>query len=812
MKYLAIILGLLKKNIPRTYLGKSQHHHFGIARKLSTHTINKNTYDLNDSEDLLTKVFDSQKYFTSFNKSILDPSDSSIFNSVPKVGLFQNEYLSTPNGLIKFSKDSLQIAKNLVYSMNDEVNKSEQGRLNYIKKLDQLSDILCRVIDVAEFIRVVHPSQKWINAAQQTHEIMFEYMNQLNTNVDLYINVKSILEDPTIISKLTDEEIQVGEYLKQDFERSGIHMDPSTRDNFVAITQDISLLGSHFNNEVHNLESFWCEISNAEFDSIKNIGLKNEIKTYQSKYKANDGKSKTSGSIFIPLAGHIPYSILLDCETESIRKKVWISLHNSSKEQIQTLNGFIKYRALLSNMLEYKSFAHYQLEHKMAKNPENVLTFLKNIQHNLKIKQGGVIDELKMLYKFKENYNENLTDDEIIIEIKPWDRDYLLNKLQQQQNENQLESNEEVENISNYLSIGTMFNGLNELFKSIYNVALIPEPAKKGETWDHNQVRKISVFNLTTNKKLGYLYIDFWSPKVLPSHFTIVCSRKLNEDIGSETLEKMSKLVHLDEDSKFQLPVISLICNFAKPTSTTIGRFAGIDNEKPTLLSLDQVDTIFHEMGHAMHSMIGKTDLHNLSGTRCLTDFVELPSVLMESFSKDPRVICKIAKHYETGELLPKQLFKKFQNQKVILDQCETFMQSKMAMLDQVLHNEDIIKKLNSDEAFKDFDTTPIYHQLEKDLKVFSDEWSTWHGKFPHLFSYGAVYYSYLLDRAIADKVWNGLFKTDPWSREAGEKYKSSILKWGGTRDPWVCLADALNDDNLVKGDAKAMEIIGKNI
>lgn len=782
-----------------------------LIRLISNYHPNKYTYNERD-DNHLSKVFDDSKYFVEFNKTTINNfqslPDRLIFNSSPNVGLFKNKDLTTPHGLIEFSKKSLLVAKDLVRQMITEVHESEQGRLNYIKKLDQLSDTLCRVIDVAEFIRVAHPSQKWINAAQQTHEIMFEYMNQLNTNVDLYLNLKSILEDQLICEKLTDEEIQVGEYLKQDFERSGIHMDPVTRNNFVEITQQISLLGSHFNNEIHNLDKFWCEISKHEFHSIDDEAVKSEILSFQSKF--SNANKEDNNSILVPLAGHLPYSLLLNCDNESVRRKVWISLHNSSSEQIATLNEFLKYRSVLSKMLGYKSFAQYQLEHKMAKNPENVITFLTNLQTSLKNQNNGVIDEIKLLYKYKSNFKKDLTNDEIIKEVKPWDRDYLLGKLQRDMELSNSVNNDE--NISNYLSLGNIMEGLNLLFQKIYNIKLIPQPTFKGETWDHNQVRKLKVFDLTKNEILGYLYLDFWSPKVLPSHFTIVCSRKLNTDIATETVEEMKELVHLNESKDSQLPVISLICNFNKPTSS-IGRFAGVmDNEKkPTLLTLDQVDTIFHEMGHAMHSMIGKTDLHNLSGTRCSTDFVELPSVLMESFSKDPRVLCKIAKHYETGENLNPELLKKYQNQRNLLDKCETFMQSKMAMLDQVLHNEDVVKILSNPETFGQFDSTKIYHSTERHLQIFADNWSTWHGKFPHLFSYGAVYYSYLLDRAIADSIWNGLFKQDPWSREAGEKYKNSILKWGGTRDPWVCLADALSDPRLSKGDSKAMEIIGQD-
>ncbi|KAG7662469.1 OCT1 [[Candida] subhashii] len=743
----------------------------------------------------LRKVFDDQKYFNNFNK----PSTTeSIFDSSPRTGLFKNEYLSSPNGLVEFSKTSLVKAKALVQEMLREV-RTNHGKLIYIKKMDQLSDIICRVIDVAEFIRVVHPSSKWVNAAQETHEIMYEFMNQLNINVDLYAYLRDILNDKYIRNELTEEEIKVGEYLKQDFERSGIHMDPETRNNFVAITQEISLLGSQFNNEISSLESYWCEITEDEFNQIEDPMLKQEIQRYQYRHM-----HRKPGVVVIPLAEHLPFSLLNSCSIESIRKKLWVALHSSPKDQILRLNRFVEYRALLSRMLGYKSFAHYQLEHKMAKNPENVVTFLSNLQKSLK--STGVLEELSQLYKYRDQSKDESSSisspENIINEIKPWDRDYLLNKLQQKQH-----AEPPSENISEYFSVGTIIAGLSKLFESLYGVSLVPQATLSGETWDQQQVRKLQVIENSTNKTLGYLYLDFWSDKVLPSHFTICCSRKLNTDIETESIESMEKLVQLDED--YQLPIISLICNFSNRKNSIIGRFAGVDNCKPTLLSLDQVDTIFHEMGHAMHSMLGRTQLHNLSGTRCATDFVELPSVLMEYFSKDPRVICQIGRHYESNSLLPKELLSQSHKQRIMLNNCENFMQSKMAMLDQVLHNEDTVKNLP--KGLDTFDSTKIYHELENKLEVFADEYSTWHGKFPHLFSYGAVYYSYLLDRAIAEKIWQGLFSEDPWSKEAGTKYRESILKWGGTRDPWECLADALGQEELKKGDAKAMEIIGQS-
>lgn len=723
----------------------------------------------------IAKFFDNPKYFANFNLRL-------VFS--PTEGLFRNHHLTSPHGLVSFLAQSLDRAKALVKTMLVDARNTDQGKLTYIRRLDQLSDLLCRVIDVAEFIRVVHPSQRWADAAQQTHELMFEYMNQLNTDTELYTMLCLVLELEHVTRHLSDEELEVGRYLRQDFERSGIAMDPTTRANFVSITQKISLLGAEYNNNMHTLDLMWVLVPQAVFDTLDRW-LAAEIKHYQRR------APRKAGHVHIPLAGDLPARILASCDCEEVRKTVWIALHNSLALQVDTLNDFVRARALLAAMLGYRSFSDYQLEHKMAKLPEHVSAFLHNLQESLVAK---VAAESRPLYELKQRIlasadrqagtalpQAHASDDTVLTSLKPWDKDFLV----RHQNRSM------PDDISEYLSVGTIMSGLDQLFRSVYNVALIPEKTAKGEAWD-TQVRKLSYVDLASSETLGYLYVDFWLPKVLPSHFTIVCLRELNTQLGTEPLT-LDKEVALSTSKEYQLPVISLVCNFDSP--------AGDDT--PTLLTLEQVDTIFHEMGHATHLMLGRTRLHNLSGTRCLTDFVELPSVLMELFSSDPRVMCKIARHYKTGEPLPEDLFLAHRALHGGLKYTETYMQLKMALLDQALHDESVFQA-------EVFDSTKVYHELEHQMKVYADEWSTWHGKFPHLFSYGAVYYLYLLDRAIAQKIWKGLFEADPWSRDAGEKYRQSVLKWGGTRDPWVCLADALDEPVLAKGDAQAMAIIGE--
>lgn len=742
------------------------------------------TRKLSHNNDLLRKVFDDEKFFKQFNVT-----------GHHKVGLFHNDNLMNPQTLVEYSRDTLRQSKILVAQMLNDLSHTD-GKLTYIRKLDQLSDGLCKVIDVAEFIRNSHPNQEWIDAAQQSHEILFEYMNQLNTNIELYNNLTTILNDTSITTNLTNEEIMVGKYLKQDFEKSGIYMDHDSRNNFVNLTQEISLIGANYSNGIHDLKSFWCEVEEYEFNQIESASLKSTIARYQLQVPF----PKKTGFVYIPLVDNIPYSIMGECGYEPLRRKVWVAYHSASSDQITLLNSFVKYRAVLARMLGYKSYAHHQLQHKMAKTPENVMTFLNKIKDSLLGSNEGLIEEIKSLYKYSPDIDldpQELTPEEVFTKVKPWDRDYFLERLTMDKYNNDF-----LPDIRPYLSVGTIMAGLNKLFSLIYGIELIPVATSDGETWDSDQVRKIKVYDHKHNKIMGYLYVDFWSPKVYPSHFTIVCSRKLNLDIKTEDIATAQSQVQLDETNEFQLPVISLLFNFQKAYSSTFSF-----GHEPSLLSLDQVETVFHEMGHAMHSMIGKTNLQNLSGTRAVTDFVELPSVLMESFAKDPRVLCKIASHYKTGELIDPEVFGLHQKRRDILHNSELYMQCKMAILDQMLHNSQIVELISTD--FDNFNSTPIYHHLESKLKVFADTWSTWHGKFLHLFSYGSVYYSYLLDRAIADKVYQELFAQDPWNPKAGEKYKESILKWGGTRDPWICLADALDNPQLAAGDEKAMEIIG---
>jgi len=214
--------------------------------------------------------------------------------------------------------------------------------------------------------------------------------------------------------------------------------------------------------------------------------------------------------------------------------------------------------------------------------------------------------------------------------------------------------------------------------------------------------------------------------------------------------------------------------------------------------------TVSPHLSSADEAMIARTDFHNISGTRCSTDFVELPSVLMEHFCQAPSVLPLFARHYLTNDPLPPELLRRHLEPIHAFRALSTQYQIMLSVLDMTYHNTPEGK----------IDTTKVGHQVFKEYSLFpalpADSSVTLQTSFTHLFPYGASYYSYLFDRAIAAKVWKEVFEKDPLNREAGEKYRDEVLKWGGGRDGWDCVAGVLGQPELRGGGKEAMEQVGQ--
>ncbi|KAI1312408.1 peptidase family M3 [Xylaria venustula] len=740
------------------------------------------TADTKHDDDLLRQIFDSPPTF----RGLLQP----FFQSAgPKnVGLFRNKYLTSPQGFLTFADVTIARASRLVLKVTNAWTVADYKTL--VRDLDRLSDLLCRVLDVSDFVRITHPDVKIQEAASVAWSRVYMYMNQLNTSTALSDQLGKALANPEVMASWNEEEQTVAKLLQQDFKKSAIHLPKAYRDAFVKVSQSISELGAEF---VEHMEP---ENPYVTLPSSKFHGIDPQIAQ----------KMVRRGALYLPTLSPAATVALRRVHDEETRKAIYYATRTASKRSIDTLEDMLKLRSRLASLSGFDSYGHMALQDKMmAKNPESVHQFLQALsKHNSSFVESEIADMVK-----EKRRKLGLSSD---TELRPWDKDYYMESIR-----TSMRSKRKTDDfLAAYFSLGTVMQGLSRLFNRLYGIRLVPRDTLPGETW-HSDVRRLDVVS-DTDGHVAVLYCDLFyredkSPN--PAHFTVRCSREISTDEIQETwqqngqgglptfetpLEAANDGMHVSQQSGSvkQLPTIALVCDFHQDKE---------ERNQPALLDYYQMETLFHEMGHAIHSVLARTSLQNVAGTRCATDFAELPSTLMEHFCADPSVLALFARHYKTDEPLPYQM---------VADRLQVFNRFEaadrenqiiLAMLDQKYHSE-VVRDSG-------FDSTKIYLDLQRQFgKLPADPPGTsWQGFFGHLFGYGSTYYSYLFDQVLSERVWRVVFSGGhngaALDRENGERLKENLLKWGGSRDPWRCLSDTLQDERLIDGDEKAMRLVG---
>ncbi|EIN13977.1 mitochondrial intermediate peptidase [Punctularia strigosozonata HHB-11173 SS5] len=693
-------------------------------------------------------------------------------------GIFGHSVLQSPAGFHALADATLHRARLLT----DRILRARESRdelLKVVKNLDRLSDLLCGVIDLAELVRNAHPDALWINTANDVYERLCEFMNVLNTDVGLYEVLKATLNDASIVSTLSEEARQTALIFWRDFEKSGINLPPEQRNRFVSLSSEILVLGRHFLNETTSAKPP-ARIERSELEGLKDKGMGVRLQL-QAQF--------TRRELLVYPGSLQAQMIMRSAPSEEARRKVYIASNSSSPEQIEILERLLRARAELAQLVGKDSFAHMALTDKMAKCPENVHHFLSALMDYTKPYARRA---LRMLSHRKQAHHG--TGPEPIIQA--WDRDYYC-PPEPPAPPIPLPP----------LTLGTVFMGLSRLFKHIYGITFRPADVASGEVW-HTDVRKLEVLDEECGV-IGWIYADLFARRGKASgaaHYTVRCSRRVDHDDlagdyrvsshagpGEDLLGKVSddfEAAHRRQirghEGIYQLPVVVLLCEFPRPSIT----------RGPTVLEWHEVLTLFHEMGHAMHSMIGRTEYQNVSGTRCATDFVELPSILMEHFLNSSAVLGLFDKN---DGVLTAQVGNHHEDPCRSID---THTQMMLAALDQIYHSSAVLNP--------NFDSTAALARLYDDQGLIPYVPGTsWQTQFGHLFGYGATYYSYLFDRAIASRVWRELFASDPLNRNVGERYKQEVLRQGGAKDPWIMVGKLLHAPELADGDAEAMRKVG---
>lgn len=708
-------------------------------------------------------------------------------------GLIGNRHLTEPRGFQQFAESSLRKCKELVERVLAASTIEAYKRLP--RDLDRLSDLLCRVIDLSDFVRTIHPDQRIAAAASAAYSLMFQYMNELNTTTGLNKQLKRAWDMPEVQLQWTYEEKMVATILMKDFSKSGIDLPDAHREEFVNISNDIANIGTDFVNNMDFAHGN-VRVSKSQLAGVDPRALQNVSRWTQAD---------------VPVYSRFAKQIMTTAHNSDVKHKIYVAERTASKKTIQRLEQLLLNRAKLAKLTGYDTFAHLTLTDKMSKSPEAVMKFLGSLSAN---NRTQVQDEITKLLQIKRMNDPDATH------VEPWEHSYLVHQLKMQNlKSNTTRPSRLRESANNYFAVGHVIQGLSSLFQRLYGVRLVPKETCIGEVW-RPDVRRLDVFT-DSNEHIATMYCDLFSrpgKPPNPAHFTLLCSREISQEEVAEALSASQPLnlgmpvrTSIDqvtgETKHHQTPIIALVCDFPDNSGTL----------EPSTLSPSSVTTLFHEMGHAVHSILGQTSMQGISGTRCATDFAELPSVLMEYFATDPSVLKLFARHWSSGEMIPDGLISIMHieqaNRASLTGGYDNQTQILMAILDQIYHSSGPMDALSSDG----YDSTAVFHSVWDQYALLKEPHGTaWQGFFGHLYGYGATYYSYLFDRAIARQVWRAVFRDGQSGgaidREAGERFKNEVLRYGGGRDPWQCLEGLMGEKKgiLAEGGSAAMDLVGQ--
>ncbi len=299
----------------------------------------------NHDDRTLRQVFDSQPFWEDFSKK-----QKRLFKR--SNGLFRNRHLTSRAGFQTFAEISLQRCKKLVAKI---VGLSTiDGFRGIVRDLDTLSDLLCRVIDLSDFVRATHPDVGFQEAATAAYARMFEYMNVLNTTRALYDQLRKAIDAPEVVESWTEEEKMTAQILLKDFSKSAIDLPDAQKQAFVQLSNEIAELGSAFVDNIRPASSF-VTLDAGSFRGIDPALARNHL--------------TGSGKLMLPVGGMEVIMALRTIQDEKTRRKIYIAGKTSTGSQIHRLKELLQRRAKIANLSGFASYGRMTLADKMAKSP-----------------------------------------------------------------------------------------------------------------------------------------------------------------------------------------------------------------------------------------------------------------------------------------------------------------------------------------------------------------------------------------------------------------------------------------------------------
>ena len=600
---------------------------------------------------------------------------------------------------------------------------------NTIAALDYSGDLLKKVSSVFFNLYSCNTNDGMEKIANEITPILSEHNDNIYLNSKLFARVKT-LYDNRAKSGLNDEQVRLLEKYYRNFVRSGANLNPAQKEKLRAINKELGLAQLLFGQNVLDETNSYKKFVTNESDLA---GLPESVRQAAAEAAKEAGKPgqwlfTTQKASFIP--------VLQYGENRELRKELLMAYttranHDNTKDNKVVINKIMKLRTQKAQLLGFATSADFILDDTMAKTPQAVYDLLQKVWVPAVAKAKGEAGELQKLMD-AEGKGERL---------QPWDWWYYSEKLRKEK----YDLDEEM--LRPYFKLENVRQGVFNLASKLYGLKF--EKLKDMPVYDPD----VEVFKVTdaSDSLIGILYTDYF-PRP-----------------GKRAGAWMNNIVdQFKKDGINHRPIICNVGNFTKPTK-----------DKPSLLNMDEVETLFHEFGHAIHGLLTQCTYPSLSGTAVARDFVELPSQIMENWCWEPEVMKTYAKHYKTGELMPKELMEKIQ---------------KAGTFNQGFINTELLAA-----SFLDMD----YHMMKDttafDVNAFEKASMDKIGMIPqiivryrstyfnHIFSgeYCAGYYSYTWAAVLDADAFQAFKETgDIYNQKVATAFRKNILEKGDTEDP----------------------------
>ena len=644
---------------------------------------------------------------------------------------FNTKYNTAPFRIIQTEdflpafKETIKMAKKEIDTI--VINPKKPSFENTIEALDFSGEQLDRISSIFFNLNSAETNEAIQKIAQEVSPLLSEFSNDITLNEDLFKRVKTVYYSKPELN-LTTEQTTLLDKKYKSFSRNGANLPEDKKIHLREIDKKLSTLKLKFGEnvlaETNKFEMLITDESNLS-------GLPEGTK--EAAKQLAESKEKKGWLFTLDYPSYIPFITYAD--NRDLRKK--LSLAAGAKafkgDALDNQNNVLQIAQLRyerANLLGYKTHAHFVLEERMAETPETVLKFSNDLLEKAK-------PAAEREYKKLENFAKDLDN---IDQLQKWDGAYYSEKLKQK-----LFSLDD-ELLKPYFKLENVINGAFTIANKLFDLNF-----EEIDTIDKYH-EDVLTYKVTDSKGdfISIFYADFF-PR----------SGKRN---GAWMTSYKPQYIKNKENSR---PHISIVCNFTKPTKT-----------KPSLLTFNEVTTLFHEFGHALHGMLANTTYPSLSGTSVFWDFVELPSQVMENWCYEKEALELFATHYETGEVIPMELVEKIKDSATFHEGMQTLRQLSLGLLDMSWHSQDptSIKSVKTyeDDVFKN---TSLYPKTKETCISTS---------FSHIFQggYSSGYYSYKWAEVLDADAFEYFKQEGIFNKRVADKFKNHVLSQGGTENP----------------------------